>query len=377
MTEEKHKEQGTTSHFFQEGFTLIELLVVMAVGLVLTTGGFFVFSQVRDSQNLNLTAEEITALVRSTQKRSITQESGFQWGIRFSNVTSSVYSIWSGSDYDTGTVDQEKELRRGIVFGNPPQGSFFDIVFSAVSGVVPNKQIISLRGGKNSNVTDIIISTLGKITKRPETDLVGYWHFDEGTSTIVHDTTGYGSNGSIQGAPAWDSGSSCKAGECLDFNGSSDFITVTSTEALDVEDSVSVSAWLYTNGTSRQSVVAMGDGNDYTNNYQIFIDTQATFSVGEGSYATYASKAGAITSGSWYHIVGTFDGSTAKVYVNGSLGGQDTFSGTRQSGGSLRIGSRAYSGSPQWYFNGIIDEIRIYDSVLSEDEILDMYNDLK
>jgi glucose/arabinose dehydrogenase len=87
-----------------------------------------------------------------------------------------------------------------------------------------------------------------------------------------------------------------------------------------------------------------------------------------------------LPSDSFTHIAGTFDGSTVKVYKNGELQGQRTFSGnfTAEPGVPLRIGSAAYCSScNRW--SGMIDDVRMYDRSLTADEVgqLDRMSDVQ
>jgi hypothetical protein len=73
-----------------------------------------------------------------------------------------------------------------------------------------------------------------------------------------------------------------------------------------------------------------------------------------------------LTVGQWTHIAVTFDGTTAKFYVDGTMTGEGDFSFGYDSGSLLQFGSSDDYNNP---FNGALDEIRIYDRVLSDAEI--------
>jgi hypothetical protein len=75
----------------------------------------------------------------------------------------------------------------------------------------------------------------------------------------------------------------------------------------------------------------------------------------------------ALPVGEWYHVAVAFDGATAKVYMNGEVGAEGTFSFGTDPGAAMVFGaSVAEGGNP---FNGALDEIRIYNRVLSPFEI--------
>ena len=191
------------------GFTLIELLLVVAISAVAMTTGFLYLGGYRSVQNLKLTANEMLSAIKNTQSLSKSQQNGKKWGIRFMNPTSSVstgptYSVFSGTSYLTGTVSRTYPLGRNISFTNPSASSTLDVIFNALTGYAPQNQVISLVSYRGDGiVNDIIMNTLGQITSKFDTGLVGYWHFDEATSTPAYDASGYGNTGILTNSPTW------------------------------------------------------------------------------------------------------------------------------------------------------------------------------
>lgn len=81
----------------------------------------------------------------------------------------------------------------------------------------------------------------------------------------------------------------------------------------------------------------------------------------------------------WYHCVGTYDGTTIKQYVNGVINTQLAYSGTSASGGEVRIARRwdSSDNDPINFFPGDIGLVRIYNSVLTGNQILQNFTEYK
>ena len=76
----------------------------------------------------------------------------------------------------------------------------------------------------------------------------------------------------------------------------------------------------------------------------------------------------------WYHVVGTYDNDSIKIYVNGQLEGSEVIGPVIPYVGStpLTIGYFPYPGG-SFTFNGLIDDVRIYNRGLSDQEVLQLY----
>lgn len=399
-TTNKNLKKVSRIHFFilntkyliqreREAFTLIELIVVVAISAIVSVGGFLILYKYSASQNLKLATGEITAVLRNTQKMSVAQENGKQWAVRFSNSTSSgqVFRTWSGLSFASSTANQTYKLRTGVNFGNPVVGKDIDVIFSPITGELSQNQIITLLAGSaGSTVSDIIINPFGKVTTRKEEGLVGYWHLDEATSTIAYDNSGYGNNGTLYNTPMWQLGTNCKAGGCLSFNGTSQYMTADSSSSFNFGNgNFSVGLWFkvndYTQLSGEKSII-----NKYNGSYDgwrfEFSGAYLRFSGGDGGGGPFdatGSFTNPVSSNGWYYVVIVVNRTDAKVY--GYLNGI--------SNGSLNIGTTTdwdtsmalYIGKQSWaslYFPaGFIDEVRIYNRALSATEILQLYNDIR
>jgi len=366
----------------RNGFTLIEILITVAILVTVSTVGFFTFTSYKGSQNVRLTMSELVAVIRDVQKRSITEQDGKRWGLRFINSTGTIhsYEVFSGVSYASGTVNSLYPLKRGVAFGNPGDGLNMDVIFSAISGKLGGTRIISLISQRRDNlVGDVTMLPQGKITTRLETGVVGYWHFDEATSTESYDSSGFGSTGTLTDGPTWQTSSNCRAGECLSFDGVNDYVDVSDGDSLGLTDAFTLEAWFKTPSFSTISALITKDIGGGLSSYRLSIHSVGKIRIEIATsdcsgWGTNDIANTVLQLNTWQHISVTYDGNTVKHYLNGIL--DDSFVYTDSlcvSGNSLYIG---WEGGSQ-YANGSIDEVRIYNHALSAEEIQNHYDDLK
>lgn len=232
---------------------------------------------------------------------------------------------------------------------------------------------------KNSGSVKGTSAALGASSKNKDAfsnGLVGYWKMDEtswnGTAGEVIDSSGNGNNGTAGCAgtctkPTTVSGKFGNAGGFGD-TGVDDYATSADSSSLSVTgQGLTLSAWI--NPDDNTQVDIIHKDSHYTlaiNNQCITYADSITW-----SYATIGCY-GSISTGSWQHITVTFDGNTIYFYKDGVQIGSKTRSGSlSDNSNALYIGS--YTNS-QWFFDGKIDEVRIYNRSLSSKEVRDLYN---
>ncbi|MDP3974788.1 MAG: type II secretion system protein, partial [Candidatus Jorgensenbacteria bacterium] len=223
----------------RKGFTLIETLVVATIVTVIAVASLAGFSAFRNKQALKGGLDEIRAAVEATKRRSVAQDQGSRWGVRFTNATSGVssYSTFKGSSYSTSGVDRLYSFRGALGFGNPSASSTYDVVFSPLSGALSENKVLTIVSGRAGLIGDLILRTIGSLTARQDHDVVGYWHFDEGTSTLAYDASGNDKNGTFAGSPSWVTGRADNAVNC--GNTTSDKISV----SVDLSSEWTIEAW--------------------------------------------------------------------------------------------------------------------------------------
>ncbi len=221
-----------------------------------------------------------------------------------------------------------------------------------------------------------------------------YWRFDD-TGTFSYTATNQGTTGAIdngrysdpafmQGQPGALVGSTNTAAR---FNGSNSKIDVPFDAALNPA-SFSVECWAKVEGGAgnyRSPVTSRESANGVTAGYIIYAGAGNTweFWTGNGSSwnaITTSATNGAVVTNVWTHLVGTYDANsqTMSFYINGALIMQRTNSvvapvGTVGSPRPLRIGSGATEGTGNYWFNGDVDEVAVYPSVLTPDEVAANY----
>ena len=153
----------------------------------------------------------------------------------------------------------------------------------------------------------------------------------------------------------------------LSFDGTDDYVQL----ALPFSYvSHSVAAWVNaTDATGNRTIFDGRDGNN--DGIFIYAPTNDKINYKISSGATLV-QGGTKTTGSWQHIVCTYDGSTQKMYINGSLSSSQSVSAGVSTTTAGRIGGKAFASGGFW--QGLIDEVALWSDDLSAAEVTAVYN---
>jgi len=203
-----------------------------------------------------------------------------------------------------------------------------------------------------------------------QTGLVLWLQFDEKAGNIAYDQSGFGNNGTIYGATFVNS----PFLYALSFDGVDDKVDLGNVLNMGTGE-FSISCWAKSFETGatkgflgkKESVSAVA-----SKGYGLGLVSAGTkwgFRVGDGTYGVSA-EGSLVVKGEWVFLVGTFDSTkTARLYVNGNLAG----SMRNANIGSIDTTATFKVGAMESYWNGIIDEVMVFNRVLSAQEIRALY----
>jgi parallel beta-helix repeat protein len=210
---------------------------------------------------------------------------------------------------------------------------------------------------------------------------VGYWKFDEGSGNVAHDSSGNGNDGTIHTA-AWVDG---KVGKALHFNGVDSWVQVPSSLTLSGLSQITLEVWIKLDNFAPynlpKGIISKGDGvampSPHTEYELALFNNTPSFGVFNGNevFRCTANNATPDTD-TWYHIVGTWNGTVYYVYVNGVLVKSGTNSPISPYSDPIELQIGRIGTWPWTYFAGTIDEVKIYNYARTPQDILNDYREM-
>jgi prepilin-type N-terminal cleavage/methylation domain-containing protein len=255
------------------------------------------------------------------------------------------------------------------------------LVVIAIVGILAGLAVVNMSGATEAARIAKLKVYSNSIRSSLMGNRVSGWRFDEGAGTTTADTVG-ASNGTLVSAPAWKSGADCLSGSCLNFDGADDYINIASTaDVNNIIAEVTVEAWAKANEFNNGVFVReVGHGAFILGFFGQSSPKVITFHIRNssnvGSYTTYTFPG--LDSSSWNHYVGTWKaGQWQKLYINGimvasSAPAADMWPTKTGIQIACRDWSFAYPAG-DGYFNGLLDEVRIYNSALTASAVREQY----
>ncbi len=196
--------------------------------------------------------------------------------------------------------------------------------------------------------------------------LIGYWKFDEASGSVTYDHSGNNYDGTLYNSPTRESSGNCVVGKCLNLDPlQTQYVGLPS---ISISNDITVAAWVYSvNNNQTGFVIAK---NPIDTQWELFYDANTLKWRGGSGAAGGEISVSAPSVNNWHFLVVTQSGTGASLYIDGVLAASSTVTAIGNGSGDINIG-RSGSG---YYFNGKIDDVRIYNRVLSADEVYSLYN---
>ncbi|MDY7010310.1 MAG: LamG-like jellyroll fold domain-containing protein [Planctomycetota bacterium] len=224
----------------------------------------------------------------------------------------------------------------------------------------------------------VLLGAMATETPAGEKGLIGYWKFDEGKGSVAADFSDMGNNGRINGAVAWAKG---RDGSALKFDGTSTYVDIPKSPSLDNLKQITLMAWINTPLNARHSIFERWLYGGTLNERALQMDVSSTGKIATIMLSSDGARGGALTSTTtipadkWVHLAATSDGRKVRIYINGQeeFTTGDAPEKIHPSAANLHIGAWYAEGKWDGYFEGLIDEAKIYSRALTPMEILNQY----
>ena len=275
-------------------------------------------------------------------------------------------NIVSASASDANGVAGVQFKLDGSNLGSEDANSPYSIVWDAAAAGPGDHTLTAVaRDGSGNTATSSPVTVTVAAPAAGNSPVAAY-SFDDGAGTIAGDATGNGHPGTVVGA-AWATG---KFGSALNFDGVGSRVDLAPLGKL-YKLGFTLEAWVKKSGM-KSDVGVVGSWNSAQSGgpmiWSDYISGRYFLTLNAGS-PNYLDSGQSPAVGQWQHLAATYDGSTARFFVNGTQVASRPFTGNVGDSDVWRIG--AYGANPFGFFDGLIDEVRIYDRALSASQVQD------
>jgi hypothetical protein len=241
--------------------------------------------------------------------------------------------------------------------------------------------LVSREGAKNNGKG---LDERGKVLSPPAPPIITtglQLHYDTdnfssypGTGTTLTDLSGNGRHGTLVNNSSYTNLAPTAGGGVLSFNGTNQYISTTYTPS----NTCTISIWFYNNlgyNQTNRGIFSTYNGSSGTNGiYMATLNPSLNLSR-DGNVGYSNTVLSSLSINTWYNVTVTSDptgSGTIKVYLNGNL--QTTITGKTTHADVLNIGRSKYDAN---YWSGYIGSAMVYNTVLSNNDVLNNYNSQK
>ena len=210
------------------------------------------------------------------------------------------------------------------------------------------------------------------LTTAAQAIMVAEYMMEEGMGTLVGDTSGQGNNATFDGAPVWVAGHDPNSEYALYFDGD-DYLVANDSASLDsITTGFTMTAWINcTQDSTRDTIVwKQGAFRVWKSNANLMVSLDGVPTV-----TNYTLVTGQLPNDTWVHVAVSYDGRYIKAYIDG-----DREHRVRVNNDPIPIDTSNYPLRIGWYgsvpnYRGTLDNVRLYNHMLSDGDIVIDMND--
>ena len=220
-------------------------------------------------------------------------------------------------------------------------------------------------------LVDVSLKEIGRVVV--PSGCVLYLPMDEGVGSKTYDKSGKENDATFNGDPSWVDG---KYGKALDFDGDGDYLEIPHNSSINISEAITIAFWIKAPTPSAEGyIIAKQSWQTYK--VGLLPNGKIRWTINTPSGVTDLDSLSIIGDDNWHYVVVTFDSALPnkemKIYIDGQFDSEkDRSDVINTNDKNLLIGCETPSGTN--CFDGILDEVMIFNRALSEDEIKALYN---
>jgi len=361
--------------------SIIVVVLLVLIGLVAVAAvGLFIMKNIQTSIQMSELKSKSMDVLTELKSAKITDDRkiaavtiGLGEGKPDETITRRANIVISNAAGQTQTYTSHESLLPGsfkthyiyLTVSNPTKIEVLPVLISGAQTYV---------GSASASITPTSSSSEINTANILKDGLAGYWSFN-GASGVFTDDSGNGNTGTCTSCPVQVPGI---AGKAYQFDGVNDLITIHYTSSLEVDNSITISAWVKPGNIAGRNTIYSTSASSGTGGPSLEIGSEPSTAhvytngialITPGAWNNYVSNV--LVLNQWHHIVYTRQDKVEKIYMNkiDRLSTASIYVNFATNGEDQLIGARP--GQP---FNGLIDEVRIYNRALSAEEVGWLYD---